>query len=349
VAAEGSPFDIGFSVGSQCKTRIRTMLARRREWFDDLKTFALADRAARLDGFVAAVHARHPDVLAELQGMAKGAELALEDILVLNLQTELGAMKSEQRACDDCSTLYLAHEGRILLAHNEDGDDANRDLMAVLQLRPVGLPAITAFAYPGILPGCVPAMTSAGLVMTTNYIGATEVALGVPRYMLGRAVLSAKSLDQAVAAATGKHAAYSFHLNLGSREEQRAVVVDVAVNRHAVMAVEGLFLQTNHFVLEQTRQIPQPWNTPGSSSDSRYRTLKAALGKLPALSEVTANHLVRLLSSHEAVRAPYSPCRHPSGDVHGRTLGTAVFDVIAGSFELYEGNPCAGRKRRIAA
>jgi isopenicillin-N N-acyltransferase-like protein len=286
--------------------------------------------------------------LAELQGIAKGAELAFEDILVLNLQTELGAMKKEQRACDDCSTLYLDHGGRILLAHNEDGDDANRDLMALLHMQPTGQPAITAFAYPGVLPGCVPARTSAGLVMSTNFIGAAEVRVGVPRYVLGRAVLSATSLDQAVATATSKHPAYSFHLNLGSTPEKRAVAVDVAVGRSAVQPVEGLYLQTNHFVLEPTQAIEQPWHTPGSSSDSRYRVLSAAIAKLPALSRVTAEHLIRLLASHEAVQTPYSPCRHPRGEVHGRTLGTALFDVVAGTFTLYEGNPCVDRKRLVA-
>ncbi len=348
VDAAGTPFEIGAAIGSMTQGRIRAGLERRRKWFEDLKAFALADRAARIDPFASALGARFPEVLAEIQGMAQGAGLSLDDLLVLNLQCELGALKAEAASCDACSTLHLVHGGRALLLHNEDGDDAYRDLMAILRLRPEGRPAITAFAYPGVVPGCVPAMNGAGVVQTTNFIGAAGARPGVPRYAVGRATLAARTLDEAIAVARAPDAAFSFHLNLGSLTEKRLVAVDVAPGGvFDSRGTDGLFLQTNHFVLPGTRDLPQPDNRPGGSSDSRYRVLERAMGGLPPAPEITADHLLKLLSSHEAVEQPFSPCRHPRGDIRGRTLGTAIFDLSAGSFTLYEGNPCESRRREI--
>jgi len=44
-------------------------------------------------------------------------------------------------------------------------------------------------------------------------------------------------------------------------------------------------------------------------------------------------------------RRPYSPCRHPEGDVHGVMLGTAVFQSPEKSMTLYHGNLCLRFRR----
>ena len=42
---------------------------------------------------------------------------------------------------------------------------------------------------------------------------------------------------------------------------------------------------------------------------------------------------------------PYSPCRHPEGEVHGVTFGTSVFQLPEKSMTLYHGNPCLRFRR----
>lgn len=355
VEARGGPRDIGRAVGAASRDRIRQTLERRRAWFERLRAFALGDRAARLDAFVAAIERHHPGVLAELRGLAEGAGLPLDDVLVLNLQPELGALEECAAArpathCGDCSTLHVADGRRLLLAHNEDDDDACRDQMIVIRAYPDGQPAFVSLAYPGVIPGNVPAMTGAGLVRTTNFIAASEVRAGVPRYVLGRAVLAARSLEEAIGIARNPDGAYSFHLNLGSTRERRLVSVEVAPGGlTAVRETRGeVYVHTNHFVLDATRDVPQRAAYTGGSSDSRYRVLAEAVAGWPPPAEVGTGDLVRLLSSHESKTEPYSPCRHPRGEVRGRTVAMALFEVVAGTFTLYEGNPCEGRSRALA-
>jgi len=74
-----------------------------------------------------------------------------------------------------------------------------------------------------------------------------------------------------------------------------------------------------------------------SSSLSRYHVVGEALQNFQEKS-VTPDHFIEMLASHQ--NRPYSPCRHPEGDIHGLTLATAFFDFEVGIMRLYRGNPC---------
>jgi isopenicillin-N N-acyltransferase-like protein len=344
--ASGPPEELGAAVGRQTAAMIRRTIDAQRGWFEELRAFALADRAARLDPFVAAADRHHPEVMAELRGLARGAGLPVDDLLIWNLQPELGALR-QAAAAPGCSTLHLVAGSRIMLVHNEDGSAAYRDDLAILRLRPAGRPAILCLAYPGLVPGQVPAATSAGLVVSTNFISTREVRPGVPRYVLGRAALGCDTLDAAVALATGVDRAFAFTMNLGSIPERRLLCLELAPRAHDLSPSRGLFVHTNHLVLPGTRDVPQTTGEPTSSSGSRYQVLTAAAARVASPAALGEADLVGLLSSHEAVAQPYSPCRHTDQPTGGCTLATAVFDLTAGTFALYEGNPCERRRRTL--
>jgi hypothetical protein len=340
----GSPYDVGLAIGRRFGEQVRSGLERRREWFTGLRDFMLDDRATRMEPFVAAAEEHFPDVVEELRGWASGAELAFEDLLALNLKAELATMKkSRVPETPGCSTLALAHAGRTLLAHNADGNGTYGDLMFLVRVTQPGKPAFTCLTYPGILCGNGPAINEAGIIVTTNYIGGLDVRPGVPRYVISRAAIQADSVVEAVKTMTHPERAFSFHYNLGSLEEQRILSVESSVDRYRVWEVEGLYVHTNHLVQPEMETTPQDTDYVSTSSMPRYRVLSAGAQRLQdRLDEVTEQTLLTMLSSHEG--APYSPCRHPAGQVSGATLGTALFDVGAGSRRLLYSNPC----RRIA-
>lgn len=343
IDASGTPADIGHAVGRATASRIRRTIDGQRAWFDRLCSFARADPASRMTPYVQAIERHHPEIMAELRGLARGAELPEQDLIIWNIQPELSAMMSAERR-SGCSTLHLATDERAFLAHNEDGHSVYRDQMVLLRLRPEGRPAITCLAYPGLIPGQVPAINSEGLLLSTNYIATREVRPGLPRYVLGRAALSASSIDEAVATATNPDRAFAFTMHLGSLRERRLSCLEIAPRAHALHDVSGVFAHTNHLVLPELAAVAQELS---DSTTSRYEILTRAIGELPALEQVDGAELVRLLASHEAVHEPYSPCRHPEGGTRSRTLATALFDVTGGTFTLFEGNPCENRQRTV--
>lgn len=346
IEAAGEPEAMGEIVGRATADSLRHVLTERWAWLERLRAFAFADREARFTPFVAAAERHHPDVVAELRGIAAGANVPLDDLWLWNLQPELGTMISEGPQTG-CSTLHLATADGLILAHNEDGDDVYHGRLALLHLRPTTGPSILCLHYPGQIAGQVPAITSAGLVMTTNFIATREVRPGVPRYVLGRAALTADSVDGATAIATNAERAFAFTLNLGSTRERRLVCCEVAPRVHDIQETSGLFLHTNHLVLPATRGVSQRDLSPQGSTGSRYEVLSRAARAAGDPAALTADDLTRMLTSHESVRAPFSPCRHPTESVSTRTLAAVSFDLRRADFTLFEGNPCERHRREL--
>ena len=261
--------------------------------------------------------------------------------MALNLKAELGAMMASQQETPGCSTLALNHRGRVRLVHNEDGGAEWADLMFLLEVHVDNRPAFVSLTYPGILPGNGPCMNEAGLVVSTNYIASKAWRPAVPRYFVDRAVLWAEAVEQAIELATFPERAYAFHYNIGWVPSQRLYSVETSVDRHEIHEVRGLYVHTNHLLLPTMADVPQDETYVSTSSTSRYQVLSRAKADLDRhLHEVDIDDLVAALASHE--QAPFSPCRHPKGDVTGQTLASNAFDLGAGTWTLYPGNPCRG-------
>jgi len=350
----GGPYEIGCAIGKRFGDAVREGLRRRRAWFAPIRAFMGRDPAQRRDPFLHCGQEHFPEAFEELRGWADGAGLDLDDLLALNLKNELSTMmRGRPEEIPGCSTLVLTHRDRRVIAHNEDGDMAYRDLMFLVRAAQPGKPAFLALTYPGILCGNGPVVNEAGLVVTTNFISSLQVRNpGIPRYFISRAAIGAASLDEAVRIVTHPRRAYSFHFNLGSRREQKILSVETAVDRHAVQEISGLYVHTNHLVLPTMRQTPQDEEYVKTSSMSRYRVLEDLAGPLrQRLDKVDWHTLVGMLASHRG--APYAPCRHPveEGDdpVRGATLASVVFSLDTHQVRLFQGNPCRNRSANLSA
>jgi hypothetical protein len=353
--ASGSPREIGLAIGRRFGEQIREGLRRRSAWFEELRRFMEQDRASRYEPFLAAGKTHFPEVMEELRGWSEGSGVPFDDLMTLNLKAELAAMMhGESSELSGCSTIVLSHGERRIIAHNEDGHGAYHDLMFLVRVSQPGKPGFLCLTYPGILCGNGPAVNEAGIVLTTNYIASLEVRPGVPRYLISRAILEATSLDEAVDIATHPRRAFAFHYNLGSSAQGRVLSVETTAERSAVHEVEGLYMHTNHLLLPGIFESPQDREYVESSSMSRYRVLRAGVRRLhERLDDIQGMELVELLSSHESApyspcrhpsgEVPYSPCRHPSGEIGGATLGNALFDLGSRSLLLTHSNPCGGR------
>jgi len=298
----------------------------------------------RVQEFAAAARARFPRFVAEVEGMAAGLGLPFLDLFAYQCKNEIRELGREA----GCSTLVTWRPVRLgILGHNEDGSVDNAPAMFLLRVSPPSGVEFLTLAYPGLLPGNGPGFNSRGIVQTTNYIRPRRVARGIPRYLISRAVMEARSLEEAVALATTSPRAFPFHHNLcdlGPRG--RCLSLETHPARWDMLEIAGKYLHTNHF-LHPAMLGPggKPvLDRPYQSSLTRYAVLRPRFG--PEFEVTGRGSLLSLLSLHEG--RPYSPCRHPRGKVRGITLGTAFFVRGERRMVLYEGNPCRGRRREVS-
>lgn len=346
VEAEGSYGEIGYQLGLAMKESIREFY-RYSKTFARCREYASGGGEKRLDAMFERARSVFPHLVEEAEGMAEALEIPFAVFFAYQCRSEIEAL-----ACSPgCSTLALAGGGRFILAHNEDGDDLEVGRMIVARVSAPSGRTFVTFVYPGLIPGNGPGFNDAGIVQTTNFVEPHAVADGVPRYFVGRSILEAASLDEAVALATVEPRAFSWHHNLGSLAEGRLFSIETVAHPrpfHDVIEVEGFFLHTNHFVHPAMGggdpEGDRPFDRIDVSTRTRWEVLTRAVReeRVPA----TAADFMALLSLHEG--GPYGPCRHPEGKVRGVTLGAGLFDSSVPGMTLYHGNPCEGRAARYA-
>jgi len=335
-----SYFDLGLELGKTCRSRIQKLLKRRKEWVSNLQKFANADRPRRLLPFLSALKEHFPHYLEEMSGLAQGAEVDSEIIFLLHINPELNAMMLTAKD-EDCSTVMVRSGERILLGHNEDGSEHYQGLMFLLKARtPAGAEFFT-LAYPGLIPGNGPGVNGFGIIHTCDYIGNKQWQEGVPRYFIDRAMLEARSLNQAMALASHKARAYSQAHNLVSVREKRAVMIESSIAQVVVKEVNGMVARANHYIFPEMESEPE-FASYLKKSGPRLDALSKGLERIQP-GQITPELLLKALSSHKNI--PLSPCRHRNKEVPGATLGMFLFDSSNPGFRVYCGPPCLNNYR----
>jgi predicted choloylglycine hydrolase len=193
---KGTYKQIGYQIGRYFGKNIKQVIKQRAEWHRNLLTILESPQGQlRSTEYLRLTKKHFPHILDEIRGMADGAGLHFDAVWAMCIKSELGALEEEP---DGCSTIFTKDQHHMWLFHNEDGNDAYREIMFILKVIPPSGVSYLSLVYPGIITGNGPSMNNRGIIQTTNYIGSIDSEAGFPRYILGRAVLEAKDLNEAV-------------------------------------------------------------------------------------------------------------------------------------------------------
>lgn len=309
IETSGSPYDIGIQLG-----RFGAEIAHRHL----VTTHAWASVMARRDVSALArmrvmTEAQFPAHWQELKGLADGLSLPFDDVFLWNCRGDVWAL-----APDGCTTVQIPGDAPIV-AHNEDGDPGFRGHCAVVRVRPAGGKAFCAFIYPASIPGHTFAVTEAGLVQAVNNIRSRDAGPGLPRMLLGRAVLGCATLDDAIHLLQSSERAGAFHFTLAQRGDSRLLGVEFTHARCSVATPEQARCHANHLVhgdMSKEHQV-----ITGSSRSRQHRgdviIGGADDGKLDPLS---------VLWDKSVPALPVYRAQSDDPD-HENTLATAVFHV----------------------
>lgn len=264
--ASGAHHDIGVQLGRFGAETVHRHLVRTHAWAS-----VMARRGDdQVAGMRAIVSARFPAVWQELTGLALGLVLPFDDVFLWNCRGDLWALSP-----DGCTTVQIPGDVPIV-AHNEDGDPGFRGHCAIVHVTPEEGRAFAAFIYPASIPGHTFAVTETGLVQAVNNIRSREAGIGVPRMVLGRAVLDCATLDEAVYLLQSSDRAGAFHFTLAQRGDRRLVSLEFTHGRCSGLVLERAACHANHLVHAQMiveRQVIT------ASSRSRQRRADFLIGQ----------------------------------------------------------------------
>lgn len=244
----GTPFEIGLQLGRFGAAAVHDYLLGSPAWatVQQWKDSAAARQMSRL------TRERLPDIWTELEGLAQGLELPLDDVFLWNARGDLWAM-----APDGCTSVLIPGDGVQRITHNEDGDPGFAGHCAIAQCTVSGKPGFASFVYPGSLPGHTLAVNNLGVAMTVNNVRALYVDPGLPRMVLARAILDLSDVASALRLLQTSPRAGAFNLNLADTVSQTLVSVEYSSAMYSVKKVSQPMLHANHAIHPATRDYPQ--------------------------------------------------------------------------------------------
>ncbi|MFC5695554.1 C45 family autoproteolytic acyltransferase/hydrolase [Pseudomonas sp. GCM10022186] len=311
----GSAYDIGHGLGVFGREAVHQHLRPLPLW-QRLAGLAGSDAAHRMRG---AVERRFPRYWEELEGLAAGLELPVEEVFLWNCRGDF----VQQQSVDGCTTVLGPTASGTLLAHNEDGLPQLRGHCALVSVSPEQGLGFTSFVYPGSIPGHTFAVNEKGLVVTVNNIRPQAIPAGLPRQVLGRASLDAASLDEAVDILASEGRAGAFHHALGQVGSQRLVSFEGTSEGASVIEVERPFGHSNHLVHPALGGVAQRIT---GSSGNRQRCvdgLVAGLGE-----RLDGRQALAILRDTSGGDLPVYRCA-PDDPDDENTLATALFLIGA--------------------
>jgi len=355
ISVKGKPFECGQQYGSQAQKIIQGNVA---VYFDMWRTLWGAERKEILGKshvLIPVIGDYDADMLEELEGLAKGAGLSVDEIIAINARYEINfsfgiASLYHGGGCTSVSSLpQVTRDGHTLIGQNWDWLPRFQEFNVILKAEQTGKPAVVTQPEAGVLAHR--GMNSAGIGACFNGLATSHDAFGaaVPFLLVLRRILNSESFSQALEAVFQAKATVSGNFFIAHRDGE-AISLEVSPLDVGFLYPEGgILTHSNHFIVPCHR---------GNFTDILKSMYPDTL-----LRHHRARHLLEQEKGHIDVSSfqrvfqdhfshPNSICRHIDERVDGIkqwvTLYSTIMDLSEPAMYVARGYPCQSKYEKVA-
>lgn len=266
-----------------------------------------------------------PNLVIESEAIAKAADVPFIEFFFLNNREVYDPAEDwdKKNAVDHCTVVVGFDNQKLIIGHNEDWSLEALDEMYILKAT-IGETTFIGLNYSVAVAGLSASMNNYGLVQCINDIYQTN-KIGVPKNYIARAVLEAKTLDEAENIIRSVPKGSGFNHVLAQNNEIRNI--EIAGDNIGIQKVIGKpYVHTNHYLTEELKSL-EKFHT--KSSEERYTRARELLKDNLTIQDIKA-----ILSDTQ--NKEYPICRADE------TIASAIFvPSDLKSFFCY-GHPCNG-------
>lgn len=365
VRISGGPRERGRAYGEQARDRIATSIHAYEEVFRAYAEWSWPEvrrEATRSEAPIIEFDERYVE---EMRGIAEGAGVDLEDILSINVRTEVmfaakaraaeaaGGIETGGPRQGECTAFAVVPEasesGHILLGQNWDWLLHCFDTVVVLEVEQDEGPNFVSIVEAGLLAKT--GMNSSGLGVVTNALVTQDDRgePGVPYHVLLRAFMDCETISDALSAAQRSPRSSSANYLLAHRDGM-AVDIEAAPGDFSRLFLlfphEGVLAHTNHFRSPAfDRKDVSLWVMP--DSPFRLERLRAAVER--ASPGLTLDTFREVLADH--ANYPSGVCCHPDERMEphdqGSTVASVLMDLDEARMWVADGRPCTAPFREL--
>ena len=341
VKTQGTPHDRGQQYGSRCREMIARVVEFYR-WIFAIKSKLDWDQSLeKAAEFVTVLNDYDSDIMEEIEGIARGADRPVAEIVALNVRTELlfllapGAGQA-RASCTSLAAVPPAAE-HTLLAQNWDWYPQMRDCCVILEEKPQGLPEVLQVVETGIIAKA--GFNSAGIGLCTNALVTENWRMGVPYHAILWRILKAESMSEAIGAVTKPYRASAGNYLIGHAAGE-AVNLEAAPDAINILFPEkGILTHSNHCKVSNAKITDL---IPGLWPDTIMRDYRAAKVLNPYHGRIDSIAIQEALADH--FDKPNSICTHPADTQppheQSQTNASLIMDLTDKSVLVAKGPPC---------
>jgi isopenicillin-N N-acyltransferase like protein len=370
-----SPYEIGLQHGQLAKEQIYNNILTYSAFFKETAGLEnWEDVKKRATIFIPTLEKLYPEILEEIQGIADGAKLDREDILALNVRSEIALTnydnapkEGEKEAVppvitDGCTSIaQLSQDGsRLVLAQNWDWlEELHNGIVTLDIITPDEKTHLQFLNEAGLVGKIGLNSYGVGICMNALRCGALDTNRLPTHFMARRVLQYAKSFDEAVQMLDEFGGACTFNLVIADMQGKFGTV-EISPNGVSVISplesndtskVPGrgpLFVaHTNHVMTPPTDFPRGPiYDRPAPNSFSRLeRMTELTRIDLQGGSSVTLESINERLKDQQGT--PYSICRDRPPGAKGMekmtTLATVLMEFDTAARKIVQSHITVGR------
>lgn len=340
VRVQGSHRETGRQIGEAMREQVKHSIQNARKLLADAyEQLELTWEGATIQArkYLPFAQERYPQYVEEMMGIAEGGDVSFEDVVVLNA---MEAVTTDALHLTRCTSMAINEQrtadGHILAAHNEDWVPEDEEDVYVVYAKPNTEPPFLAMTYGGLLPNI--GFNAYGIAQLIDSVYPNDSRIGIPRIVVGRAVLAARTPAGAIRRTIVPHRAAGYnHVIL--HESGEIYSVEVSARRFDILyAEDGIMVHTNHYLSAHMKELEAE---PEELISSRVRYFRAR-----RLLEQSQVHTIKTLQAiqKDHVNFSNSICNH-AVDLREpldreKTINAMVFDLTARQMHIAWGNPC---------
>lgn len=336
----GSHYQMGCQIGEACREQIRHSIYNAQVLLDQAyEHLQLTWEGAQMQSrkYFPFAEERYPQYVEELKGIADGSGMSFDDVAVVN---GMEAVTMDALHLTKCTSMAVAQErtasGNVIAAHNEDWVPEDEPDVFLIHARLDDEPPFLAMTYGALLPNI--GMNAYGIAQCCDSVYPSDSRIGIPRVVVSRAVLSARTPSEAMRHMLVPHRAAGYN-HLLVHESGEMYNVEVSSRRFAVLGGEGgVLAHTNHYLDPQMREVEA---NPDELISTRVRYFRAM-----RLLNQTSLHTIQTLQTiqKDHTSRPDSICNHADqveDPLHReKTITALLMDLTQRQVYAAWGNPC---------
>jgi isopenicillin-N N-acyltransferase-like protein len=341
VSASGSHYQIGLSIGKQCRDQALRLEKHLKDFVSSTpgmkweKALAIARRS------LPASEKYFPEYIEELEGFAEGTGIKFDVVWAMHVDFP-GAGRG--RGCTDIAVnAEWTKDDCVYAVHNDDVAPYNFQDISIARIKPKDEPGFIGLCYAGMEPTA--GMNAAGISLTGNALVPNDTRMGIPKMLPCRKILREKGIYQALEAAMPEGRGSSFNNIVCDPNGEIYSLEGSATTFDALYADDGWLVHTNHYLSPKMWKFEENMHTRFSSI-VRYNRARKLFKK--ELGKVEVSTFKKVLSDH--VGYPESICRHPDlalgPEEQTQTILSVAFDLTNRVAWICAGNPCEGEYKK---